>query len=148
MLFSNLEREFKMATLHKRGRELKKIRGLTLQILPFSEIQHLSIGERVRKLLDMVLDNKVIILQGRLRVEEEIRLIEDTLAMVNHVKTFKGIELAVIEPDSSEASLFYKIRKGIAKTLIGHHNALTIIGPASIVKEIKKDPKKLEVLLG
>lgn len=136
-----------MAALHKKSVE-KKIRGLTLQILPFSEIQNLSIGERVRKLLNMVLNNKVIILQGRLRVEEEIRLIEDTLAMVDHVKTFKGIELAVIEPDSSEASIFYKIRKSIAKTLVGHHNALTIIGPASIVKEIKKDPRKLEVLLG
>lgn len=137
-----------MAPLHKKGGDVKKIRGLTLHILPFAEIQHLSIGDRVRKLLNMVLANKVVILQGRLRVEEEIRLIEDTLAMVDHVKNFKGIELAVIEPDSSKESIFFKIRSGIAKSLVGHHNALTVIGPASIVKEIKKDPKKLEVLLG
>ncbi len=136
-----------MAPLHRKGGDVKKIKGLTLHILPFSEIQNLSIGERVRKLLNMVLANKVVILQGRLRVEEEIRLIEDTLAMVDHVKSFKGIELAVIEPDSSKESIFFKIRSGIAKSLVGHHNALTVIGPASIVKEIKKDPRKLEVLL-
>lgn len=125
-----------------------KIRGVNLHIIPFSEIRELSISDRIKKILKLVLDNKVLIIQGRLRSEEEIRLIEDTMAMVDHVKTFKGIELAVIEPDMGDESFFMKVRKGIAKTLVGHHNALTIIGPASIVKEIKKDPKKLEVLLG
>ena len=54
----------------------------------------------------------------------------------------------MIEPDSRNQSIFYKMRKGIATTLMGHSNAITIIGPASIVKEIKRDPRKLEVLLG
>lgn len=126
----------------------KKIKGVSLQIIPFSEIRDLSITERIKKILHLVLGNRVIILQGRLRPEEEIRLIEDTMAMVDHIKSFKGIELAVIEPDTDKISMFMKIRKGIANSLIGHHNSLTIIGPASIVKEIKKDPKKLEVLLG
>lgn len=124
------------------------IKGVNLHIIPFSEIRDLSITDRIKKILNMVLGNKVLIIQGRLRPEEEIRLIEDTMAMVDHVKSFKGIELAVIEPDMGNESMFMKIRKGIAKTLVGHHNALTIVGPASIVKEIKKDPKKLEVLLG
>lgn len=135
----------------QKGRNMthtKRIKGLSLHIIPFSEIRDLSIAERIRKILNLVLANKVIILQGRLRVEEEIRLIEDTMAMVDHLKSFKGIELAVIEPDMEDESIFMKLRKGIAKTLVGHHNALTVIGPASIVKEIKKDPKKLEVLLG
>lgn len=124
------------------------MKGVNLHIIPFSEIRELSIKDRIKKILNLVLGNKVLIIQGRLRPEEEIRLIEDTMAMVDHIKSFKGIELAVIEPDLGNESMFMKIRKGIAKTLVGHHNALTIIGPASIVKEIKKDPKKLEVLLG
>lgn len=127
---------------------IKKIKGLSLQIIPFSEVRDLNISDRVKKLLKIVLDNKVIILQGRLRVEEEIRLIEDTMAMVDHLKNFKGIELAVIEPDLKNSSMFYKMRKSIAASLVGHSNAITIIGPASIVKEVKKDPKKLEVMLG
>lgn len=125
-----------------------KLKGVNLHIIPFSEIRDLSISDRIKKILKLVLDNRVLIIQGRLRPEEEIRLIEDTMAMVDHVKTFKGIELSVIEPDMGDQSFLMKVRKGIAKTLVGHHNALTIIGPASIVKEIKKDPKKLEVLLG
>ena len=126
----------------------KKIKGVSLHIIPFSEIRDLSISDRIKKILTLVLSSKVLIIQGRLRPEEEIRLIEDTMAMVDHVKSFRGIELAVIEPDMGNENMFMKIKKGIAKTLVGHHNALTIVGPASIVKEIKKDPKKLEVLLG
>ena len=125
----------------------KKIKGVSLHIIPFSEIRDLSISDRIKKILTLVLSSKVLIIQGRLRPEEEIRLIEDTMAMVDHVKSFRGIELAVIEPDMGNENMFMKIKKGIAKTLVGHHNALTIVGPASIVKEIKKDPRKLEVLL-
>jgi hypothetical protein len=127
---------------------VKKIEGVSLHIIPYSEIRDLSVAERIKKILNLVLSNKVIILQGRLRTEEEIRLIEDTMAMVDHVKNFKGIELAVIDPDAGGASFFSQWKKSLANSLVGHHNSLTIIGPASIVKEIKKDPKKLEVLLG
>ena len=127
---------------------IKKIRGLSLHLMPFSEIKELSISDRVKKILKLVLGNKVVILQGRLRPEEEIRLIEDTMAMVDYIKDFKGIELAVIEPDTEKASLLFRMRRGLANSLAGSSNAMTVVGPASIVKEIKKDPKKLEVELG
>jgi len=125
----------------------KKIRGLSLQVLPFSEVHHLSISERVKKILSIVLGNKIVILHGRLRAEEEARLIEDTMALVDHVKDFKGIELAVIEPNMKDSSLFDKLKHGVAKRLVGDSSALTVIGPASIIKEIKRDPKKIELLL-
>lgn len=128
----------------KRG---KRIRGLGLHLMPFSEISELGITERVKKILKLVLGNKVVILQGRLRPEEEIRLIEDTMAMVDHIRGFKGIELAVIESDSKNAPFMFRLRRGIAKTLVGDSHAMTVIGPASVVKEIKKDPRKIEVVL-
>lgn len=127
---------------------MKKVKGFKLQIIPYSEIRDLGISERIKKVLKLIMDDKVVILQGRLRAEEEIRLIEDTMSMVDHVKKFKGIELAVIEPDSNKKSIFVSIKRNIAKTLVGDHGALTIIGPASIVKEVKRDPSKIEVLLG
>lgn len=126
----------------------KKIRGLSLQVIPFSELQEMSISERVKKILNLVLSNKIVIIQGRLRAEEEARLIEDTMALVDHVKNFKGIELAVIEPNIKNANVLVKFKHEIAKKLIGDSNALTVIGPSSIVKEIKRDPKKIELMLG
>lgn len=125
----------------------RKIKGLSLQVIPFSEVQNLSISERVKKILTIVLGNKIVLLQGRLRAEEEARLIEDTMALVDHVKGFKGIELAVIEPNTRNSSVFEKFKYGLAKRLVGDSNALTVIGPASVIKEIKRDPRKIELLL-
>ncbi|MBI2632285.1 DUF2073 domain-containing protein [Candidatus Pacearchaeota archaeon] len=97
--------------------------------------------------MNLVLGNKIVIIHGRLRAEEEARLIEDTMAMVDHIKNFKGIELAVIEPDLRKENILIKMKYGIAKRLVGDSSALTVIGPSSIVKEIRRDPKKIELLL-
>jgi len=125
----------------------KRIKGLSLQVIPFSEVQNLSISERVKKILTIILSNKIVILHGRLRAEEEARLIEDTMALVDHVKDFKGIELAVIEPNTRNSSIFERFKYTLAKRLVGDSNALTVIGPASVIKEIKRDPKKIELML-
>lgn len=116
-----------------------------MQVLPFSEIQELGISERVKKVLELILENKIVILHGRLRAEEEARLIEDTMAMIGHVKNFRGIELAVIGPNLKGEGIITRMKHGIAKKLIGDNNALTVVGPASVIKEIKRDPKKIEL---
>lgn len=131
----------------KRKKELK-IKGLSLQVIPFSEVKDLTIGQRVKKVLSLVLANKIVILHGRLGSEEEARLIEDTMALVDHVDGFTGIELAVIEPNLKGESVFVKVKHGIAKRLVGDNSSLTVIGPAKVIKEIKRDPKKIELLLG
>jgi len=124
----------------------KKIRGLTLHFMPYSEIANLESIERIKKLLKIILNNKVVILQGRLTSEEETRLIEDTMIMIGNIKGFKGVELAVIEQGNNLTPM-QKFKFSIAKAITGQQNALTIIGPATIVKEMKKDPKRLEVML-
>ncbi|MBR9704165.1 DUF2073 domain-containing protein [Candidatus Pacearchaeota archaeon] len=129
------------------GKKKSKIKGLTLHFMPYSEIAKLETVERIKKLLKIILDNKVIILQGRLRPEEETRLIEDTMIMIGNIKGFKGVELAVISSDSDDRSLFEKFKFGLAKAIAGSQDAMTIIGPATVVKEMKKDPKKLEVMM-
>jgi len=125
----------------------KKIKGLTLEFMPYSEIRNLDSGERVKKLLSIVLGNKIIVLQGRLEPEEETRLIEDTMAIIGHVKGYKGIELAVISANGGSMPLFGKFKQGVAKMLVGDTASMTIIGPASIVKDIKRNPKKIELML-
>jgi hypothetical protein len=133
--------------VNKSKKELGKIKGFTIQFLPYSEIKYLDTTERIRKILGIVLGNNIIILQGRLKPEEETRLIEDTMAMIGHIKTFKGIELAVIAGNGDEGA-FYRLKKNLATALTGSDlSGITIIGPATIVKEIKKNPKKIELFL-
>ncbi len=124
----------------------KKIKGLTIQFIPYTEIEDLKSGERVRKILNMILGGRIVILQGKLTSGEEARLIEDTMAMVGHVKNFKGIELATLNPNSSNLGIFGKFKHGLAKAL-GAQEAITIIGPASIVREMKRDPRKIEIMM-
>ena len=80
-----------MTAKNKRRGELGKIKGFSIQFLPYSEIRDLNGTDRIKKILNIVLGNNILILQGRLRSEEEARLIGDTMAMVGHIKNFKGI---------------------------------------------------------
>jgi hypothetical protein len=130
----------------KRGRDLGKIKGFSIQFLPYSEIRDLNSDDRIKKILAIILNNNILILQGRLSSSEEARLIGDTMAMIGHIKSFRGIELAVI--GDTQVSIFGKFTKGIANALAGgDFSAITIIGPATIVKEMKRNPKKIELLL-
>ncbi|MFH1787530.1 MAG: DUF2073 domain-containing protein [archaeon] len=131
----------------KGDKKLGIIKGFSIQFLPYSEIRDLSSDHRIRKILGILLGNNILILQGKLSTNEEARLIGDTMAMIDHVKDFKGIELAVVSNGDNDG-FFRKMKKGIANALSGGDlGAITIIGPATIVKEIKRNPKKIELLL-
>ncbi len=134
--------------IKKRGKKnIGNLKGFAIQFLPYSEIKNLNSNERIRKILKIVLGNYILILQGKLKPEEETRLIGDTMAMIDHVPNFKGIELAVIAGNGNEG-FFGKIKHNLVNTLFGGEvGAVTIIGPATIVKEIKRNPKKIELML-
>lgn len=125
----------------KRGRTNM---SLTLQFVSYTEIEDLSSIGRINKLLKLAKENKIVLLEGRLKKEEEIELIKTTMEEIND--DFKGIELGVIYPGKEHGDIFKKLKAGFVGMLLGDRVGLTIIGPASIVKEIKKDPNKIELL--
>lgn len=124
-----------------------KIKGFTIQFMPYSEIEKLDSTDRIRKLLDIILKEKIIVLQGRLRAEEETRLIGDTMILVGKIKGFRGIELAVISPNQKDRDVWSQMRYVVANALVGQMDALTVIGPAAVIKEMKRDPSKLEIFM-
>ena len=69
------------------------------------------------------------------------------MALVGSIKGFKGIELAVLSPKLEDMPIVMRMRRQFARALIGEQDAITIIGPASIIREIKKDPSRIQVLL-
>src|SRR3990172_3554347 len=128
-------------------KRLGHLKGFSIQFLPYGEIRGLDSSQRIRKILNIVLGNNILILQGRLEPEEETRLKEDTMAMIGHVKNFRGVELAVISGNGNEG-FFGRFRSNLVSAIAGGDvGAVTIIGPATIVKEIKRNPKKIELLL-
>ena len=116
---------------------------VTLQFVPYHEIEDLGSARRVKKLIDIVKENKIVLLQGRLKKEEETDLI--SIAMEEFGNKFKGIELAVINPEEKDVAGIKKLKSNFFGFILGDRQGLTIIGPASIVTEIKKDPNKIEL---
>jgi len=116
---------------------------VTLQFVPYHEIEDLGSARRVKKLIDIVKENKIVLLQGRLKKEEETDLI--SIAMEEIGNKFKGIELAVINPEEKDVAGIKKLRSDFFGFLLGNRQGLTIIGPANVVTEIKKDPNKIEL---
>ncbi len=118
-------------------------KGIKIQFIPFSQLASMSSYKRVKFILENVKD-KIIIIQGKLTPEEEKDLIEETMKKIG--KGFKGIEIEVLNP-KFDFGMINKIKKSVADFLVGDRDAITLIGPASVIKEIKKDIKKLEFFL-
>ncbi|MEM1535465.1 MAG: DUF2073 domain-containing protein [Candidatus Pacearchaeota archaeon] len=125
----------------------KEMKGLKLQFVPYTQLASLSPYKKIKFLIDSVAEDKIIILQGKLSHEEEKDLIEETMKKIGKNKKFKGIEIETLNPKLVDAGLLLKIKKSIADFLVGNRDALTLIGPATIVREVKKDIKKLELFL-
>ena len=116
---------------------------VTLHFVPYTDIEALTSLGRIRHLLTIAKQNKIVLLQGRLRKEEEAELIKVTMEEIN--KEFRGIELAVINPTQTAEDTLSKLKYDFLGMLLGDRSGLTIIGPASVVKAISKDPHKIEL---
>lgn len=116
---------------------------LTLQFVPYAEIEHLDSSTRIDKLLDIVREDKIVLMQGRLKPEEETMLIQKTMEKIE--EEFKGVEICTIFPQEKDLQLFKRLKKEMIKAILGNRDGITIIGPANIVKEIKRDINKIEL---
>ena len=75
---------------------------LTLQFIPYNDINSLTPERRIKKLINVVKENKIVLMQGRLVPEEESTLIERTMEQINR-SNFKGIEICTIYPGKWKA---------------------------------------------
>ena len=116
---------------------------VTFQFIPFHDIENLTSAKRVNKLLNIVKNEKIVLMEGRLKKEEEADLIEITMEEIG--PKFKGIELSVIYPDKDKQDAKQKIKGLFANLLLGDRQGMTIIGPASVVKKIEQNPDKIEL---
>jgi hypothetical protein len=116
--------------------------SLTLQFIPYSEIGSLGSDKKIQKLLKVVQEEKIILLEGKLKSSEKSDLIRKTMEEIS--EKFKGIEIEELDIENRDSAFFQKIKNIFINFLLGSRRGLTIIGPASIIKEIKKDPDKIQ----
>jgi len=117
---------------------------LTLQFVPYHMISNLESEERIKKLIAITKENKIVLLEGRLKKDEEAALIKKTMEEIDD--DFKGIELSVIYPEDGKKTFFGKTKSLFLRAVLGDRGGFTIIGPASVVKEIKNSPDSIQLL--
>lgn len=118
---------------------------LTFQFIPYNNIAGLDSESRIKNLLSVVKQDKIILLEGRLEEAEEAELIKKTMESIS--EKFTGIELGVVHPEDKNSSFYKRIQKVLIRILLGNRDGFTIIGPANIITEIKKDPDKIQLYM-
>jgi hypothetical protein len=97
---------------------------IKMDLISEDKVNSMNSVEKLRFILDGVKAGNIVILEGGLSTEEQMELIELTMAEVDD--DFPGIELSGYPSKRS----FFNLRK---KT------RLTMIGPAKMMRTIKKD---------
>lgn len=118
---------------------------VTFQFIPYNDISSLGSAKRVNKLLNLVKEEKIVVMEGRLRRQEEADLIEITMEEIS--PKFRGIELSVVYPRQDQQNTMDRLRGAVTNVLLGDRIGFTIIGPASVVKKIERDPDKIELFM-
>lgn len=109
--------------------------GLKMDFLSSSALNSQTSMEKVFMILDRVKKGDLVVIEGGLTPEEEVELIETTMREID-IENFMGIDIYTLENDKT--SFFGFSRK---KTI-----GITIIGPANVMKEVKKKSNFLSMI--
>ncbi len=111
-----------------------------IDFISFSSLKDKTSEEKIKFILNHVKQDKILVLDTTLDLDEEKQLISQTMA--NVTKNFPGIEVSTLGRESDD------LRTRLIKLLGGKTTGLTVIGPTNLVKQLKKDPDKLKLLAG
>nr|MBA4404856.1 hypothetical protein [Nanoarchaeum sp.] len=130
---------------------------LSFQYLPYRECSDLNTEQKLKKIFKIVRNKKIVLMQGKLKPEEEARLIEETMGQVT--RDFPGISFCTILPgqtgkkskdkdaEEEKISVVGNVRNALYNVFMKNRDALTIIGPANIVREIRKNPNQIDLFI-
>lgn len=111
---------------------------IKIKLIPYE-----SVKEDFGKVMKALQDKTLVLIDAKLSPQEEASLIQDTMERFS--ETFKGIELSSLE--TKTGSGFESIKSAIVQKMTGKKRGFTIIGPANIVRKIKKNPSELMVYM-
>ncbi|MDA3855463.1 MAG: DUF2073 domain-containing protein [Candidatus Woesearchaeota archaeon] len=114
-----------------------------VQVLSYELIKNWSRAEKLEKILIIVKGGDVVMLEGKLAPEDETELISRALANVSG--RFTGIEVAFLN-SSRSTTILGRVKDTLINVLAKDRIGITVVGPSKIIKEIKMDPNKLEIL--
>jgi hypothetical protein len=120
--------------------------NLSLDFMQMDSLKTATMEERVNIILEKIKANKIIVFDSRFDPKEEAVLIKKTMENVN--KTFPGIELCSLSSNDfkKEKGLVDKVKNAILNLIMGGNRGITVIGPAKVIKQIKRDEQVISLL--
>ena len=128
---------------------------LSFKYIPYREHSSLNTDQKLNKIFSVIRRDKIVLMQGKLKPNEEAKLIERTMGQIT--KDFPGISFCTVYPNGNKKRKKKNI--SVAKTatnavgnvmykaFMGKRDCLTIVGPANIVKDIRKNPSQIDLFI-
>jgi hypothetical protein len=112
--------------------------SLQIEFISSGALKPMDNQQRMNYILKSVKNNKIVVLDGMLSPLDEKNLIQETMKSIDG--QFPGIEISTLGRNDAD------LRSMIIRLLGGTLGGITVIGPSKLVKEIKKDPNRLNLL--
>ena len=113
----------------------KKYSGIAFNLISRQKINGLSSEEKLNFIIKEVKNGKILVLEQGLNPVEQTSLIERTMKEIEH-DTFIGVEM---EGYGEDTPTFFQKLFGMTKK-----PRMTLIGPANLLKMIKKDSDMIQ----
>ncbi len=114
--------------------------SVQIELVAAKSLEGKSSAEKVSLVLGAVKKDKIVVLETPLSHQEEKMLIEKTMQQVSD--KFSGIEISTFGEQNDD------LKSRLVKMLGGKTYGFTVIGPSHLVKQIKRDPDKLNLFAG
>ncbi len=114
-----------------------------VHVLSYDLLSELASQEKIERILEVVKTGEIVLLEGRLHPDEELQLTTHALKSVSG--KFSGVEIAFLSSRKAK-TLLEHVKNSLLRILAKDRFGITVIGPSKIIKEIKMDPQKLEIL--
>jgi len=109
------------------------IQGVQLDLISEERLSRMTSMEKIRLILDEVMEGNIVVLERGLAPEESSKLIEMTMMEISP-DGFSGIEMETYPGKSTSGGIFARIfgkQQPLAR--------LTVIGPANQLKLLRKE---------
>ncbi len=113
--------------------------GISIDLISTERLEEMG-KDKIRFILDHVKQGKVLVLEKGLTSSEELELIKVTMAEIDH-DSFIGVETPGFTGNVSRRTFFQR--------LLGRAPPprMMVVGPAHLLKTIKKDGRTIEALI-
>lgn len=112
---------------------------LKIRYVSHSRLNSLNTKSRIDLIMGHTKNKDIVIIDGRLKSREEAELIRHTMTDLNkEFEIFHGIEMASLYDNAPR-------KKSIMNIFRNETNGITIIGPASIISEMRQHPDHVEL---